>query len=306
MFILKITFWNPLLLSDHNAGPQSFVQTATNSWQVKLYQTFRAAFLTTLVLFTTQLFAQVQSTNEDIHQQMKPSKDQATAVQPSPQNQWSFIHPYSARYIVSSDGDKIGYSNRELKKQENIWQLSTDAEVSKYFLKMTSQEFSRFTLIDNKLTTLEFGSKTKISFKKERHMNQIFDWDTGTELGNRDNKKWRLEHSELAYDRVSHLIQMRADLLAQREDFTYAVSYKGKLDLYSYQHQGTEVITTKMGKLKTIKFSRKKANGDIFIVWLSPELNYFPAKIAQLEDDKPEITMTLEHLDYQSTTLVSK
>ena len=71
MFILKITFWNPLLLSDHNAGPQSFVQTATNSWQVKLYQTIMAALLTTLALFTTQLFAQVQGTKEDIDQQMR-------------------------------------------------------------------------------------------------------------------------------------------------------------------------------------------------------------------------------------------
>jgi Protein of unknown function (DUF3108) len=231
---------------------------------------------------------------------MEISRGQATIPLAPELAPWSFMHPYTARYQVSSDGDEIGYSNRELSNSENIWQLSTDASVSKYFLKMTSRELSRFALINNKLTTLEFDSKTKISFKKERHMNQVFNWHTGIEVGNKDKKRWQMNHSKAAFDRVSHLIQMRADLLAGKTVLTYNVSYKGKLHNYSYQHQGNEIIDSKIGKLDTIKFSREKSNGDIFIVWMSPKLNYFPVKIAQIEDDKPEITMTIESLDYTS------
>lgn len=257
-------------------------------------------------LFNTGVNAQESNSEQDKHEQQQATETDSPIDLNFEQSLWSFMHPYTARYIVSSDGDEIGYSNRELSQTENIWQLSTNASVNKYFLKMTSRELSRFALINNKLNTLEFDSKTKISFKKERRMSQIFDWRTGIEMGKRGKKQWQLEHSKIAYDRASHLLQMRADLLAKNKELAYNVSYKGKLHDYNYKHLGEEAIDTKMGKLNAIKLSREKPNGDIFIVWMSPELNYFPVKIAQIEDDKPDITMTLDTLEYTFLTPSTK
>jgi hypothetical protein len=215
-------------------------------------------------------------------------------------NSWSFVKPYKADYDVYSDGDIIGSSERSLSLSNNIWTLETSAQVSIYFLKFTSKEFSKFAIIDQQIRTLEFDSKTKLSFKKTKHMNQVFNWQSGIEVGKRGKKNWQHKHDNLVFDRVSHLIQLQADLLHGAKVFTYQVSYKGKVQEFQYVSEGIQPIETNMGTHHALKLTRKKSNGDLFIVWMSPELNYFPVQISQLEDDKPEITMIFKSLDYQA------
>ena len=296
MFILRTTRCKFPLLSSNREKLQENGLTTFKSWFITPLELLIKGLLASLCFANFQLSAEGNTLNENQVSQLEIHQSEATkAVNPK---FWAFVYPYNARYAVSSNGDVIGYSNRELSKSEEVWKLSTDATASKYFLKMTSTELSRFSFINNQLKTLEFDSKTKISFKKERHMNQVFNWQTKTEIGRKDKKSWKISHDDLVYDRVSHLIQLRADLIANHTALTYKVSYKGKLHDYHYEKQGEEVVTTKMGKLDTIKLTREKSNGDIFVVWMSPELNYFPVKISQLEEDKPDITMILESLEY--------
>ncbi|MBV1911192.1 MAG: DUF3108 domain-containing protein [Kangiellaceae bacterium] len=218
-------------------------------------------------------------------------------------NPWLFLHPYSAIYKVVSDGNDLGQAIRRLQLQDDQWELSSTATLSKYFVKLKNFESSKFEIENKKLITNEFLSKTKITFKKEKKMKQIFDWDNGIEIGSRGKKKWRLTHDETVFDRVSHLLQLRADLIANKAQFIYQVSYKGKLQTFQYINELRESLSTELGKMDTIKLTRTKSNGDIFSLWLSPSLNYFPVKIAQLEKDKAEVIMILKSLEYVETTI---
>jgi len=219
---------------------------------------------------------------------------------------WRFLHPYEASYAVISDKKRLGTSIRKLTFEQDLWQLSTQASLSKYFIKLKSHEYSVFDINGQSLQTREFNSNTKITFKKAKKMKQVFDLKTGTEVGSRGKNTWKLKHNKPVFDRVSHLVQLREDLLKGKPSLVYNVSYKGKLNEFQYQIDSVETIDTKMGQHETVKLVRSKSNGDVFTLWLSPELNYFPVQIAQYEQDKPDVTMLLESLSYQQPNKLPK
>lgn len=215
-------------------------------------------------------------------------------------NRWLFLHSYEAKYAVQSGRDTLGHATRKLSQKDGSWILSTNAKIKKYLLSVRNTETTDFRINDNALVTDRFYSKTKITFKKARVMEQNFDWENMMETGKRKDKTWKIPLEKPVFDRVSHIVQMRADLLAGNKSFDYNVSYKGKLHVYSYSEEKMEVLQTKMGPLAGIKFVRQKSNGDIFSLWLCPELNYIPIKIAQYEQDKADVTLVLESVKYQS------
>ena len=220
---------------------------------------------------------------------------------PNQSDLWAFLHPYHAKYKVLYNGAKVGNTFRKLTLEDNKWSLLTKASVSKLFYKIKSNELTEFTIDGEKLLTNRFYSSTKRSFKKERKMEQLFDWDKNIETGYKDKNKWSIDIDGLVYDRISHIIQLRSNRLNKKTNLSFDVSYKGKKEAYSYIFEGVETIETKLGSLSAEKLIRKKSNGDTFILWLSPELNYLPIKIGQYEADKSDVVMILDSLDYIAT-----
>ncbi len=251
--------------------------------------------------YPAKLIAQerVQSENPSIT--LETNKTDVLEVE---QNHWAFLHGYSAKYAIRSDGETLGHATRKLSHQDDQWKLITSAKLSKYFITLRSKEYTEFHLEDSQLINDRFYSSTKMTFKKARIMEQNFDWQNKLETGKRGKRTWEIPLENQIFDRVSHIIQLRADLLAGKQTFEYDVSYKGKLHLYSYSKEKEEVLTTKMGELSTVKLVRNKSDDDIFTLWLSPELNYLPIKIAQYEQDKPDVTLLLESLDYESQAII--
>ncbi len=76
--------------------------------------------------------------------------------------------------------------------------------------------------------------------------------------------------------------------------------WENQIEKGKYNKEKKEVLQTKMGALTGIKLVRQKPNGDVFALWLCPELNYLPIKIAQYEQDKADVTLVLESVKYQS------
>ncbi len=233
---------------------------------------------------------------------LSPSENESSVHELSTvqKDQWLFLHNYEAKYAVQSEGKTLGHATRRLTYKDNQWILSTHAKIKKYFISVRNTETTEFHLQDNLLVNHRFYSKTKITFKKARVMEQLFDWKNKQETGKRGDKSWQIPLEKQVFDRVSHIMQLRADLLAGKKVFDYDVSYKGKLHVYSYIEEKKEVLQTKMGALTGIKLVRNKPNGDVFTLWLCPELNYLPIKIAQYEQDKSDITLLLESIEYQS------
>ena len=221
-------------------------------------------------------------------------------------DQWRFLHQYTASYDIISDGDRLGRASRTLKKDENGWKLEISTKLKKWLLTLRSNEFSRFRIVNNQLKTDEFYTSTKVSFKDPRIIKQHFDWEKQLEQGSKNKRKWELPLEELLYDRMSHFVKLRADLLSNYKDFKYTVSYKGSRKLYEYVSSGNEVLKTPMGNIDTIRFDRVSGDDSSFSIWLSPDYNYFPIKIAQIEQDKPDVTLALTKLEFVQTPAASE
>ena len=214
------------------------------------------------------------------------------------QNPWLFLHGYNATYEITADGDKLGQATRNMSNEDGAWRLEISTKLKKWFLTLKSQEISQFEIENNQLLTKQFYSNTKLSFKKDRIVQQDFNWDNKTETGTGGKSDWTLPLDEPVFDRMNHMLKLRADLLRNKEEFNYLISYKGKRKYYSYSRAESEKLTTSFGEFDTVKMVRTSGDDSNFTVWLSPELNYFPIKIAQFEQDKPDVVMTLSDLKF--------
>jgi len=213
------------------------------------------------------------------------------------QNPWIFLHPFKANYTVYSGKKKLGSATRELTNIEGSWKIRRKAKLSKWFLNLKSDEFSSFEISDNKLLVNQFFTSSKVSFKKKKIIKQDFDWLKQIETGSKGKRKWELELKQETYDRMSHIIQIRADLLTNKKVFDYIVSYKGKRELYSYYRAATEKVETPFGVLDAIRMDRDDGNEGNSI-WFCPEINYFPVRISKFEQDEAEVVLKLNKLEY--------
>ena len=212
-------------------------------------------------------------------------------------NLWNFLEPYNAVYQVHSEGDKLGMAKRQMYQENDSWKLSISTNLKKWLLSLKSEEYSKFKIQDQTLMTGQFYSKTKISFKKNRTISQLFDWQNKIENGNKGKKKWQLPLDTHLFDRMSHVLQLRADLIKGKKQFEYLISYKGKRKTYSYVKSEIEVIKTDIGEFAAVRMDRVDGDDSSFSIWLCPELNYFPIKIAQFEQDKPDVILTLSKFE---------
>ena len=246
-----------------------------------------------------------EPTSPDGNEQILNPNEQNRIQQSLNQNPWVFLHAYDATYEISADGDKLGNASRKMSQDSGKWTLEISSKLKKWFLTMRSREYSQFEIQDEQLRTTEFYSSTKLSFKKDRTVKQFFDWSKKLETGTRGKKDWTLPLDEPLFDRMSHFIKLRSDLLLNKQEFNYLISYKGKRKYYQYSRADSETLTTSFGEFETIKMVRTSGDDSSFTVWFSPELNYFPIKIAQFEQDKPDVVMTLTKLEFLSPVEVA-
>ncbi len=225
-------------------------------------------------------------------------EDKALVSNNTTNNNWLFLHPYTAHYQVSYNGSPVGKATRKLTIADKQWQLETKAKIKKYLLTAKSYETTQFHIKDNQLMSDYFVTRSKVTFQSEKVVKQFFDWEKKTDSGFKGKKKWHIPLDNQVYDRASHIVKFRSDLLSNKTAFNYDVSYRGKIKTYQYTQEKEEKFKTKMGELNTIKYIYKKSEKGKFILWLCPELNYIPVKIAQYEKDGSVISFLLESLEY--------
>jgi len=294
--ILKIKNYNNQLFS-------STFKTTTKKTNFVLINILNRLMLISVLVLSTNIHSEQTTQTEERRPPISfPDPDPSIyetdkLLQQTP---WSFLQNYQAKYAVRSEGDTLGHATRKLNFKDQQWTLSTSAKISKFFLSVKTNETTSFHIKDDLLINDHFYSRTKISLKKARVMEQTFDWDKKVEIGKRGKKSWELPLEKQVFDRISNVIQLRADLLAGKTVFNYDVSYKGKAYVYSYTLVKKETLKTKMGEISTMKFLREKSNGDQVVLWLAPEFNYIPFKIAQYEKDEADATLVLESLEYLS------
>lgn len=216
---------------------------------------------------------------------------------PENKNQWNFLQPYQATYQVNADGDDLGSATRKISHSNGNWKLSLTGKISKWLLTMRTEEYSEFNIQQNQLFAQKFFTQKKVTFGKTKEVSQSFNWQEKKETGNKDKTRWELPLEEHLFDRMSHLLALRKDVLNAKNSFDYLISYKGNRKIYQYKNAGTEIVRTPLGELTAIKMTRTNGDDARFSIWFCPELEYIPIKIAQFEQDKPDVIMTISKFE---------
>lgn len=291
VFILIKSYWNSLFTF------------------LKIISFQKAISFSSLILLTSfNLLASEKLSNasKQLSEEQLPKPLSQIIVKKKAAAAWGFLQAYTATYSAYSDGDKLGQAYRKLKRKNNQWKIELSSTIKQWLMTYKSSEYSKFFINHNQLFTQQFYSSSKLTFKSKRTVIQNYDWGKKLETGQYKKSQWELPIEGHLFDRMSHLLQLRADLLNNKQIFNYLISYKGKHKTYQYVKAGNEIISTEQGEFKSIRMNRVSNDNKMFSVWLSPELNYFPVKISQKKKGKPDMVLKLNKLTIEKNKTETK
>jgi hypothetical protein len=218
--------------------------------------------------------------------------------------QWLFaqdIPDFSANYLVRLKGLSAG----ELKRE-----LSTNSDGSRTFSSKSQAKgmfaFFKPDLVEETSIWVQKGNTIqpksylyqRTGGKKDKYLNLHFDWQK--HIINIDNKKqtWALDTTTHTFDKLSYQLALMSDLGQKKKEFSYQIADKHKLKTYDIIILGTEIISTPLGKIKTIKLERQRSSKTQrqTTLWCAPALNYLPVRIEHIEKDGTNFTAELRRL----------
>lgn len=268
--------------------------TRASHWSFKALATLLLISFSSLIVYSNETgVINLKESNENLQKDTQSEH-------------WAFLTEYSAVYEVYYNKGLVGTATETLSVDNGLWKLVMDARLKKLFFKVHSTEFSEFAIENQILLTQRFYSKTEMTFKKDKIIEQVFDWTNKVETGLYKKRSWRLPLEQQIFDRMSHTIQLRHELINQEKSagnnicdnmrLQFLISHKGKHESYLYKSLGMKSLSTAYGEFDAIKLERTKKNGDKFLIWLSPKLNYFPIKISQKEKGKSDVSFLLKNV----------
>lgn len=193
------------------------------------------------------------------------------------------IAPYTASYHFNLDNKLSGTATRTLERHgNNLWRYTFSATAAI----ATASETSDFRFDGRTVTPLGYWQQRKILLS-ERKARVQFDWAKRAASGMREGKptvNYPLQAGTL--DALNMEIQIRRDLVdLGRLGGPYALATPKEISPLAFVVEGEETLATPMGKLRTLKVSRKHHDPSRHTTfWLARDYNYLPAKVMQKDE----------------------
>lgn len=187
---------------------------------------------------------------------------------------------YTASYKASYNGLPIR-TVRSLSRSNGRYLLSLNA---KNFLgKISEEEF--FTIAKGGRVTPEKYTYERSLIGNKRREQIIFDRNNGQVINHYKGEEYQFSLEPTHLGPISYQLQMRQDLAAGKETFSYPVIQRGRLKYYNYSREGEEILHTPLGDMATLVLKRDREESDReTYLWLAKELDYLPVKLLQKED----------------------
>ncbi|MCC6206970.1 MAG: DUF3108 domain-containing protein [Gammaproteobacteria bacterium] len=158
------------------------------------------------------------------------------------------------------------------------------------------EESSVWSLADGRPRPLKYQySHTGRKKGDERNAVLSFDWKKGIVINRINNDPWTMKVPTGAQDKLLYQYTLMRDLQAGRDTFSYDIADGGELKNFRFERVGTELITTPLGKLETVKLERLHGSRRD-LIWCAPALDYLPVRIEQRKNGK---AVTMEITEYQ-------
>ncbi|MGJ8687162.1 MAG: DUF3108 domain-containing protein [Spongiibacteraceae bacterium] len=245
-----------------------------------------------LVFLSSQLYAGGDSPASSYQLSAATSKHLAPpqlASTPSPntyphatkhQKQTALL-PYEASYQIKHDNLSTNGS-RQLQHQGDDWLLSQRANI--LFLKV--EEHSTIEQYKNTLRPRNYRYENSVSKKQQQNIN--FDWPRKVVSDRQARKPWSKPLRDATYDQLSGQLALRQQLIsgASADTFSQTIVKKGKFKTYQFENMGEEFIDSPLGKVRTVKLRRYRAERDSeTFIWLAPAWNYLIVRMRQEDED---------------------
>ena len=211
------------------------------------------------------------------------------------------IPDFSANYSINIDGIQAGQLKRTLSTQKDssrIFKSETQAKgIFAFFKPDLVEETSIFKAENNSIIPQSYlYQRTK--GKKDKYLKLNFDW--ANKQVHIDDKKhpWSLDIETKILDKLVYQLALMTDLAENKKQFNYQIADGGKIKIYNIIIIDHEVVTTPLGKIKTVKLMRQrdKASRRQTTLWCAPALDYLPVKLEHIEKDGAVFTAELRHL----------
>jgi hypothetical protein len=218
----------------------------------------------------------------------------------------SDLPDYSANYLVKLNGLQAGELRQSLKSNESgIREFHSLTEAKGVFALFKSdlvEESSQWQIKDNFIQPLRY-SYSRTGGKREKFMFLDFDWPNKTLHIDDKKQPWSLSLESKTLDKLVYQLALMRDLATHKTEFEYQIADGGKLKTYHIEILGEELITTPLGKIKTIKLKRHRevSKGRETVLWCAPSLQYLPVMLEHTEKGGSIFTAVLRQLKGIST-----
>jgi hypothetical protein len=157
------------------------------------------------------------------------------------------------------------------------------------FRKDKITESSRWEINDGQLRPVEY-SYVRSGGKKEKNEQYLFDWKNNRVTSTTQDGKKELDLTPGLLDKLLYqlaMMEIRDPDAGLKYDLIDGTTFK----TYQFEFKGEENLSTPMGKLKTLKFQRKRPDDDpgdnenkrSTILWCAPSLHYLPVRVDNVD-----------------------
>ena len=198
---------------------------------------------------------------------------------------------YTASYSANYNGMDI-VAKHQLEQLDSGDYIET-SEAKSVFGKITEKaQFELNTL--GQIIPRSYHYKRSLMGVSRRE-EQLFDWSNNQLTYTKNGTQKIIPLAPSSLDLITHKLQIRRDLEAEKTTFSYPVMSRGRAKQYDYEVLATEVLTTALGALNTTKL-RRVVNPDKkreTIIWLADDWSYLIVKLSHRENgDNHQLNIT--------------
>ena len=218
------------------------------------------------------------------------------------------LKPFSARYKTEW---KLGWFSIDVEAERNLrqlpsghWLLTFEAETSAAALKETSE----FSFDDGQIKPLEYRYRATGLFN-EADRTLLFSPQLKLIKDLENNKDYPKAWKNEVHDNLTYMLQASLDLSTLRKDtgspenpannheLSYPVFEKKRVKDFQFRIIGEEQLSTRIGKLKTIKVEqiRQKKGREVF-AWFAIDRGYQLVRLVDKEKGKTRYQIDITDL----------
>jgi hypothetical protein len=209
--------------------------------------------------------------------------------------------PFTAWYTLHTRGLTIGTMERRLEEVGSDGQYRYRSEsratgLVALFRDDRILEESRWMLENHQIRPLEYSYSYRGS-KRSRTIKIVFDWQRGTITDQDNDNIWHIPIVPGVLDKLVYQLRIMSDLQRGARQLEYRIADKGTIKTYRFAILGEEDLSTPLGRLRTIKIERRKANSKRKTTfWCAPILSYLPVRAEYMENDSHLISAMIEKM----------